>query len=47
VRLVEKLNELIPLEKERAIERNRAAAQAERDEQRMKTDEYKYIRRGP
>ncbi len=46
-RLVEKLNELIPLEKERAIERSRAAAQAERDEERMKADEYKYIRRGP
>ncbi len=46
-RLVEKLNELIPIEKERAFERNRAAAEAERDAERMKTDEYKYIRRGP
>ena len=46
-RLVEKLNELIPLERQRHIESNLAAKQDERAEERMKTDEYKYIRRGP
>ncbi len=46
-RLVDKLNELIPPEKQRHLERSLAAQEAEKAEDRMKTDDYKYIRRGP
>ena len=46
-RLVDKLNELIPLEKERAVERKRLGEEARIQEERQKTEEYKYIRRGP
>ncbi len=47
LRLVDKLNELIPIEKEKALERKRMGEEARREQERQKTDEYKYIRRGP
>ena len=41
-RLVEKMNELIPIEKERRVERQRAEQAAERDQDQHKTDAFKY-----
>jgi hypothetical protein len=41
-RLVEKMNELIPIEKERRVERQRAEQAAERDQDKQKTDTFKY-----
>lgn len=41
-RLVEKMNELIPIEKERRVERQRAEQAAERDQDKQKTDAFKY-----
>ena len=41
-RLVEKMNELIPIEKERRVERHRAEQAAERDQDKQKTDALKY-----
>jgi hypothetical protein len=46
-KLVNKLNELIPIEKKRALERRSLGQEAHRQEDRGKTEEYKYIRRGP
>ncbi len=46
-RLVDKLNELIPIEKEKALERHRMGQEAHREEERKKAEDYKYIRRGP
>lgn len=40
--LVEKMNELIPIEKERRVERQRAERAAERDQDKQKTDAFKY-----
>jgi len=41
-RLVEKMNELIPVEKERRVERQLAEQAAERDRERQKADTQKY-----
>ena len=41
-RLVEKMNELIPIEKERRIERELAEQAAEKDRDRQKADTLKY-----
>jgi hypothetical protein len=41
-RLVEKMNELIPIEKERRVERQRAEQAAERDQDKQRTDSLKY-----
>ncbi|HEV2119542.1 MAG TPA: hypothetical protein VGS11_05505 [Candidatus Bathyarchaeia archaeon] len=41
-RLVEKMNELIPVEKERRIERQLAEKAAERDREKQKADTLKY-----
>jgi hypothetical protein len=41
-RLVEKMNELIPIEKERRVERQRAEQAAERDHDKERTDALKY-----
>ena len=41
-RLVEKMNELIPIEKERRVERQRAEQAAERTQDKQKTDAFKY-----
>jgi hypothetical protein len=41
-RLVEKMNELIPIEKERRIERQLAEQAAEKDRERQKADTLKY-----
>ena len=41
-RLVEKMNELIPIEKERRVERQRAEQAAERNQDKRKTDAFKY-----
>ena len=41
-RLVKKMNELIPIEKERRVERLRAEQTAERDQYQQKTDALKY-----
>jgi len=46
IRLVDKLNELIPAEKEKAFERAKAGQEARRQEERAKVGDYKYIRRG-
>ena len=46
IRLVDKLNELIPVEKEKAFERVKAGQEARRQEERAKVGDYKYIRRG-
>lgn len=45
--LVEKLNELIPAEKERARERERILQQVEREREQYKAEDLKYVRRGP
>jgi hypothetical protein len=41
-RLVEKMNELIPIEKERRVERERAEQAAERAQDKQRTDALKY-----
>ena len=41
-RLVEKMNELIPVEKERRVERQLAEQAAEKDRERQKADTQKY-----
>ncbi len=41
-RLVEKMNALIPIEKERRVERQRAEQAAERDQDKQKADAFKY-----
>jgi hypothetical protein len=41
-RLVEKMNELIPIEKERRVERELAEKAAERDMDRQRTEALKY-----
>ena len=41
-KLVERMNELIPIEKERRVERQRAEQVAERDHDKQRTDAYKY-----
>jgi hypothetical protein len=41
-RLVEKMNELIPVEKERRVERELAEKAAEREQDRQKTESLKY-----
>jgi hypothetical protein len=46
-KLVTKLNELIPIEKKRALERKQLGQEAQRQEERGRAEEYKYIRRGP
>lgn len=46
-KLVNKLNELIPIEKKRALERKQLGQEAHREEDHSRTEEYKYIRRGP
>lgn len=46
-KLVNKLNELIPIEKKRALERKALGQEAHREEERGKAEEYKYVRRGP
>jgi hypothetical protein len=46
LRLVEKLKELIPIEKKRALERLRMRQEAHQEEERGKVEDYKYIRRG-
>ena len=46
-KLVEKLNELIPIEKQRAFERMKAADAAIKEEERRAVKDYSYIRRGP
>ncbi len=45
-RLVAKLNELIPVEKERALERQLAEREAEKQRDQQRTDALKYQRRG-
>ena len=47
IRLCDKLSELIPIEKERAIERHRMGQEAHLEEERAKAEDYKYVRRGP
>ena len=46
-KLVNKLNELIPIEKKRALERKALGQEAHRQEEQGKAEEYRYIRRGP
>jgi hypothetical protein len=46
-KLVNKLNELIPIEKKRALERKQLGQEAHRQEDKSRTEEYKYVRRGP
>jgi len=41
-RLVDKMNELIPVEKERRVERQLAEQAAEKDRERQKADTQKY-----
>ncbi len=45
-RLVAKLNDLIPIEKARALERQQAEQSAERQREQQATEGYKYQRRG-
>ena len=46
-RLVEKLNELIPVEKQRAFERAQAEREAEKAREKAVTEDLKYVRKWP
>jgi len=47
VRLVDKLNELIPIEKERSLLRHRMGQEAHQEDEQATVEDYKYVRRGP